>query len=390
MTLAFVTFGCRLNRAEALEADARARAAGHAVVTLDRAAETAPDVIVVRGCSVTAKAQHACERTIEGLRARYPRSRVVVTGCLPGAEPFEIPGAPTAALAPSGQTSRAYLKIQDGCAGRCAFCTVPLFRGPPRSVPFAEVCAAAQRSLAAGFRELVVTGCNLALYRSDGKGLADVLSALAACGTDHRVRLGSLEPGVCDAAVLDAFSAHANICRFLHLSVQSGSAAVLARMNRPYGPETLAALCDEARRRFGPSLALGCDVITGFPGETEADFDATRTLIERYAFSNLHVFPYSERPGTAAVALDGVVPVAVRRARARALDEIGRAQRAAFAASFVGKTVRVCIERGGTGGWTEAYVRCCVTTPDGTVLPRRALVEARVERVRGDVLIART
>lgn len=382
MTYAFVTFGCRLNRAEALEMEARARAAGHAVVTVSE--RERPDVIVVRGCAVTAKAQRDCERAIETLRMRYPGSRIQVTGCLPGAEPVEIPGADRARPAPSDQTSRAYLKIQDGCAGRCAFCTVPLFRGAPRSVPFAEVLASARRFLEAGFREIVLTGCNLALYREAGKGLADVLAEVASLGGDHRVRLGSLEPGICDRAVLDTMAAHANICRFLHVSVQSGSGAVLARMNRPYGLDVLEALCAGARRRLGASLALGCDVITGFPGETESDFDATRQLIQRHAFSNLHVFPYSERPGTAAAEMDRVVPVAVRRSRAQELIRIGRGQRAAFAASFRNQTVQVCVERGGTGGWTEAYLRG--RFEDGAVFPRRKLVTARVTGVERDQL----
>ena len=403
MTVAFKTFGCRLNRAEALDLEARYRADGHAVVPLEGTVP-GPDLIVVRGCSVTAKAQRDCEKEIARLRARFPKARIQVTGCLPnkGTVPPEmgtVPQPSTFNVQPSTfnvplATSRAYLKIQDGCSGKCAFCIVPQFRGRPVSVPFGDVLARARAFLDAGYRELVVTGCNLALYRSDGHGLADVLSALAEMGTvpaemgtvpRHRVRLGSLEPGLCDTAVLDAFAAHPNICRFIHLSLQSGSDAVLRRMNRPYAADAVARFCDEAVRRLGPRLSLGADVIAGFPGETDADHEQTRVLLSRYAFSNLHVFPYSERPGTPAATMDGALPRAVRLARARELEALGHAQRAAFARTFPGQTVQVCVEKDGLHGWTDEYLPCKLKGPAA----RRSLVSIVVDRVEGNDLVAR-
>lgn len=419
MTVAFKTFGCRLNRAEALDLEAAVQAAGHTVIDLPTGTGPAPDCIVVRGCSVTARAQRDCEKEIAHLQARFPHSRLVVQGCLPNAvkDPSALlrpmgtvpAGTVPGAAVVSDRTSRAYLKVQDGCSGRCAFCIVPRFRGPPRSLPFDEVLARARTCLAAGFRELVVTGCNLALYRSQGHGLADLLAALAALGTDpekttgtvprmsgtvpvHRVRLGSLEPGICDADILAVFEKHANICRFIHLSLQSGSPDVLARMNRPYRLETVAAFCTEARRRLGPRLALGADVITGFPGETEADFRQTEAFLMGTGpggfagtgpggFTNLHVFPYSERPGTPAATMDGALPRAVRLARARTLEQRGQALRRAFARSFLGETVEVCIERGGDHGWTAEYLPCRLR--EGTA-PRRSLVPLRVVDVTSD------
>jgi len=233
----------------------------------------------------------------------------------------------------------------------------------------------------AGYREWVVTGCNLALYRDSGKGLADVLAALAGIAGDcpHRVRLGSLEPGICDGAVLDAFAAHPNICRFLHLSLQSASDAVLARMNRPYAIGAVEAFCEDARRRFGADLMLGADVIAGFPGETAEDHAATRAFLARHGFANVHVFPYSERPGTPAAVLKDALPRAVRLARARELEADGAARRAAFAQRFVGRTVEVCVERGGCGGWTDAYLRCTWERP----LPRRQLARVCVRSAAG-------
>lgn len=398
MTVAFKTFGCRLNRAEALDEEARYLASGYTVVDLNG---NPPDVIVVRGCSVTARAQHDCEKELARLRARFPFSEIRLAGCLPGIPsdkresrqsdnqtiiPFSVPLA----------TSRAYLKVQDGCSGKCAFCIVPTFRGPPVSIPFSAVISRARAFLAAGYHELVVTGCNLALYRSEGHGLADLLSALAELETPHRVRLGSLEPGICDASVLDAFELHANICRFIHLSLQSGSDAVLKRMNRPYVVSEVVAFCSEAFRRLGPRLALGADVIAGFPGETKEDHEFTIRLLTRpfpsilqghpsSTFTNLHVFPYSERPGTPAAAMDGALPRSVRLERARALESIGRAQRSDFARSLVGQTVEVCVEKDCLHGWTSEYLSCKLKGP----AKRRSLVQVDIGRVEDGTLFAR-
>ena len=432
MTVAFKTFGCRLNRAEALDLEADFLAAGHTIVPLPSEGSV-PDLIIVRGCSVTARAQRDCEKEIEHLRKTFPFSQVIVTGCLPNAgtdplkslgtgplaPPFPEGSVPNASL-PSGSVpqgaaldqfpSRAFLKVQDGCSGRCAFCIVPHFRGQPVSVPFDHVLDRARAFLAAGFRELVVTGCNLALYRSQGHGLPDLLSALAELPAPsgsvptHRIRLGSLEPGICDAALLTAFESHPNICRFIHHSVQSGSDRVLARMNRPYPIATVARFRNEARRRLGPRLALGADIITGFPGETDEDFQLTKSFLfptegsvpkgtpcqegsvpndtpcleGSVPFSNLHVFPYSERPGTPAATMDGALPRAIRLARARELEAHAKAARLAFARSFLGQDVEICVERGGDHGWTAEYLPCKLK---GAPAPRRSLLSVRVTDV---------
>ncbi len=384
MTVAFTTFGCRLNHAEALDAEARIAAAGHAVVPLDGGVH--PDFIVVRGCSITAKAQRDCEKAIVRLRLRFPSSCVLPTGCLPNAT--SLPGelaTPASDGAIPMRTSRAYLKVQDGCSCNCAYCIVPSFRGRPASVPFKDALARASSFLAAGFREIVVTGCNLALYRDSGRGLPDLVSALAElpCPSPHRVRLGSIEPGLCDGGLIDTLAAHPNVCRFIHLSLQSASDAVLKRMRRPYSASDVERLCHEARKRLGRRLALGCDVIAGFPGETADDHAATMAFLVRHAFTNVHAFPYSERPGTAAAAMDEAVPTGVRHARAKELDAIGRDLRVAFARTFRGQAVEVCVERDGNG-WTGEYLRCVL--PPG--LPRRSLVRLRVESAMHDVLQA--
>ncbi len=407
MRYAFVTFGCRLNRAEALEMEAAVSVAGHDVVPVD--AVPPPDFIVVRGCSVTAKAQHDCEKELAHLRSRYPASEIIPTGCLPAAAPLDRRNTINGFNGLNGlnalkglKGSRAFLKIQDGCSGKCTYCIVPQFRGSPVSVPFDLVLDRARTCLAAGFREIVVTGCNLALYRDGGRSFADLLAALAALpppdgstgepaiapGTIHRVRIGSLEPGLCDEAVLETLAAHGNICRHLHLSLQSASNRVLRLMNRPYSAEEVAEFCLQCRQRIAPDFTFGADVIAGFPGETDADHAATAEFLSRQTedlpiFTNIHVFPYSERPGTPATTFVGTVPMQKRKARAKELQEIGHRNRNILADSFIGRKAVVCIEKGGSG-WTDRYLRCVVPTG----LPRRRLVQLRIISAQDGTLYA--
>lgn len=385
MNVAFKTFGCRLNIAESLEMEAAFEAAGHQVVPIphpDCAIDPtfAPDWIIVRGCSVTARAQRDCEKEIARLSRQFPSAKIWRTGCLAGAE--KIPVQMAGGAVPMA-TSRAYLKVQDGCSGRCAFCIVPQFRGPPVSVPFAHVLERARALIAAGYRELVVTGCNLSLYRDSGNDLPQLLAALAelspAPGSSpvHRVRIGSIEPGICDKALVDAIAAHPNICPFLHISLQSASPSVLKRMNRPYTIDAVARLCAEARRRIGPHFALGADVIAGFPGETQSDFAATLSFLREIPFTHIHAFPFSERPGTPAASMPGAMPRAIRLERARELNLAARELNAAFARSFIGRTVEVCVEAGGLEGRTAEYLHCRLSTP----APRRSLAKTKVAGV---------
>lgn len=392
MNIAFKTFGCRLNLAESLDAEAAFEAAGHRVVPIPPQGRAvapcdAPEWIIVRGCSVTARAQRDCEKEIARLTRQFPSAKIWRTGCLAGAETVPVTPVGTVPMTLWGTvpmaTSRAYLKVQDGCSGRCAFCIVPQFRGPPVSVPFAHVLERARAFIAAGYRELVVTGCNLSLYRDSGNGLPQLLAALAelspAPGSSpvHRVRIGSIEPGICDKALVDAIAAHPNICPFLHISLQSASPSVLKRMNRPYTIDAVARLCAEARRRIGPHFALGADVIAGFPGEAQSDFAATLSFLREIPFTHIHAFPFSERPGTPAASMPGAMPRAIRLERARELNLAARELNAAFARSFIGSTVEVCVEAGGLEGRTAEYLHCRLSTP----APRRSLAKTKVAGV---------
>ena len=394
MKVCFETFGCRLNKAEALQMEADYLADGWELTTVRDEA----DLFVVRGCSVTAKAQSDCEKLIAHLRLTYPDAALRICGCLPN---LSTPSNPSHLSNLPSRTARAYLKVQDGCSGTCTFCIVPHFRGKSRSVPFANVLDTAKRFIDAGYHEIVVTGCNLALYASEGKRLPELMEALAELdasarsGKDSaspsRIRLGSLEPGSCAQDVVRCMAEHAKICRFLHVPIQSGSDRTLATMNRPYRVSDIRDLLDLAVRLL-PNLGLGCDLMTGFPGETNDDFDATREMLAAFPFSNAHVFPYSERPGTPAAEFPNAVPSAIRMARAQELSSLAKAKRETYARSFVGKTVDVVIEgRDKAVGWTGEYLRC---EADAAV-PRKSLVRIRVtcadgERLRGSVIPGQT
>ena len=329
MKVCFDTFGCRLNRAEALALEAGFLARGW--TTTDSHADA--NLIVVRGCSVTARAQRDCERLIAHLREKYPMKRLVVTGCLKDRRNERLLRDVKSGTAT--RTARAYLKVQDGCNGTCAFCIVPQFRGKSAAVDFDEVLGGARRFLDAGYREIVMTGCNLSQYLSQGKRLPDLLAALAELdgGTGFRIRLGSLEPSPVAPETVRAVAAHANICRYLHIPVQSGSDRILGAMRRPYTTREVTALVREAENLM-PGLGLGCDILTGFPDESDYDFLATQSLLARLKFNRFHVFPFSERPGTVAAQLPSAVPREIRHARAREIAAQGETARTRFINGF--------------------------------------------------------
>lgn len=384
MNVCFETFGCRLNRAEALEEEASYLAAGHRVV----ATHSEADLIVVRGCSVTGSAQRECERLIAHLKHKYPRAVVRVCGCLErNKRAAELPPPKPKEEPIPMRTARAFLKVEDGCSNHCSFCIVPHFRGAPRSEDFGALIGKAERFLAAGYRELVVTGCNLSLYASGGKRLADLVVALAELEPHSRIRLGSLEPSAAVNELVEAMAEHPNICRYLHLSVQSGSDIVLKAMNRHYRVRELDELINRAQVLM-PRVALGCDMIAGFPGETELDHLASQSFLARHRLSRVHAFPFSVRPGTAAELLSGRLPHAVRNQRQRELALIGERNRQEVAKSFLDTEIEVVGERHRHfEGWSGEYFR--FSSIDAVAAHRRELVRCRVTKVEGDVLYGR-
>ena len=378
MKVCFETFGCRLNKAEALQMEADYLSDGWEVTTKHSDAS----LFIIRGCSVTARAQYECEKLIAHLKRRYPAAGIKIYGCLPNASK---PSKPLKPLEPLPvRTARAYLKAQDGCAGKCTFCIIPKFRGESRSEPFTDLLDRAKRFIDAGYHEIVVTGCNLALYASEGKRLPDLVSALAGLDTGCRIRLGSLEPGACARETVHAMAEAPNVCRFLHLPVQSGSNKILKEMRRPYVVEDVEDTVTLASKLM-PDLGLGCDLMTGFPGESRLDFAATKGLLKRLPFVHAHVFPFSERPGTLAAGLPRPIAKDVRSARARLLADEMRSKRRKFAKTFVGKIVEIVVEDEKTGrGWTGEYLPC---EPLSGSFVRKSIARIFVTKTRDDLLL---
>ena len=437
MRVSIKTLGCRLNLAESATMAGGFAALGFDVVPEDSADA---DIHVLHSCAITHAAEMESLRLVRHARRELgPAAFLVAAGCsveLPGAEArFREAGAdlvvrqidkprlaqlvaerlrsspaiPTCAAAPLGApsptiptcaeapsrgcavpaplfpTTRAFLKVQDGCAFRCSYCIVPDTRGAPRSLPFATVLEEARALWSRNFREIVLTGVNIACYRSGGRSLRDLAAAILALPerAGGRLRLASVEPATAERELLELAAAKSGLCRFFHFPLQSGDDGVLRAMRRHYTAAEYEAVLDRAIELM-PDACLGADVITGFPGEDDAAFENTRRLLERHPFGNLHVFPYSERPGTPAASMPGAVPVEVRRERTRELVRLADEKRAAFAARFVGREVEVLVERilpDGTGvGWTGEYVETRIagcTAADANTLRRVVPCTAR-------------
>lgn len=382
-SVAFKTLGCRLNQAESAALAGQLEALGYEATTDTESA----DILVVHSCAITRAAEQDSLRVLRHAKRRPHPPFVVFAGCattvaqadrlraegadlivaqaekdtLPArlAAALGDPATPPSTALPRFGTTRALVKVQDGCDFRCAYCIVPDARGRPRSRPASEVLAEVAGLAETGFREFVLTGVNVGCYHDGSMGLPGLIQALASLPGVLRLRLSSIEPGTAERDIADLAVAESKLCRTLHLPLQSGDARILRSMRRRYTPAQYEDSVRHALARL-PLLGLGADVITGFPGEDDAAFEATRQLVARLPFSNLHVFPYSERPGTPAAELPGTVPVAVRRARARELLALGQAQREAFAQRFVGRAVDVLVERvdaDGVGrGWTGEYL----------------------------------
>jgi threonylcarbamoyladenosine tRNA methylthiotransferase MtaB len=435
-TCRFVTFGCKVNQYDTQAMRESLMSRGWA-----EPAGSEADIVIVDTCSVTETAAREALRRIRQA-ARRPNARVVVSGCMvpthradlesiPGVVLLVPPGAKSRlgqavdALGPSfpgtatpdaGRTSpaavlpdgdpadvfrlsisrfagrtRAYIKVQDGCDRACAYCVVPRARGRSRSRPADEAVAEARRLVEAGYRELVLTGIHLGAWGRDLPGhlrLFDLVARLLAIPGRWRLRLSSIEADELREEEIAAFSALAapgtggtapRLCPHLHLPMQSGSADVLRRMRRPYDPAAFERTVASLRKRL-PDAAVSTDLIVGFPGETDRDAAETIAAAERLAFSRIHAFPYSPRPGTEASGMPGHVPAEAVRARMRALALVAAASAEAFHRRFVGRDVEVLVEErpdrrtGSPAGYSGEYVR--VLLPPGT--PRGALVSARI------------
>ena len=360
-----VPFGCKVSRVEA-----HAIARGLESQGGTPAGTSGADLVVVHGCTVTSRAERDARREIRRLRRRHPGAEIVVSGCLArhagerlalmpevdAVRPDE--GAGFALDVPEiepGRT-RAFLKIQDGCERRCAYCILPYIRGPERSAPGGEILDAIQRLDRLGIPEVVLTGIHLAAYGGRRDGLARLLEAIEAAPPSCRVRLSSLEPMEAGDDLVDLVASSSVVAPHLHLPLQSGSDAVLRRMRRGMTRSRYEALVRRAVAR-NARLHLATDLVVGFPGETEAEFAETLEFVDSLPFASIHVFPFSPRAGTEAEALHRERPVDPKATaeRAAALRRLGAGKLAAFAARSAGTVADVVALRGGVG-LTDHYL----------------------------------
>ena len=426
MKFAFYTLGCKVNQYESQAMEELFRRRGYEIVPPSQEAE----LYIVNSCTVTSSGDKKTRQIVRRLRREHPLAVVALTGCLPQTDPRaaeELPEAdlvlgtrerrtvveaveeylarrqrlvrvlpheagepfePLEALGDDGHT-RAFLKIQDGCTQFCAYCIIPFARGPLRSRELAALREEVAGLAAAGYREVVLTGINLSLYgRELGLRLPDAVEAAASVPGIDRVRIGSLEPELLTDEDIARLAAVPQLCGQFHLSLQSGCDATLARMNRHYTAARYREIAGALREKF-PGCAITTDVITGFPGETPEEFAETCRFVREMGFAMVHIFPYSERRGTAASSMPDAVPMEERRRRAAALAEITAGSAQDFYQAQVGTVQMLLVEkkrepdwvRGYTPNYTPVRVRC---TDDrrGELLPVR-ITEAGPEGCTG-------
>jgi threonylcarbamoyladenosine tRNA methylthiotransferase MtaB len=408
LSVAVLTIGCKLNQAESEAIAGELSAAGCRVT--DRMGPAG--AFVINTCAVTHVAERKARHLVRFARRLSPQARIVVTGCyaeLASAESLSRLGADlllgnskkrqAAALllreldnggAPPASTrlrTRSFVEIQEGCDDVCSFCVVPRLRGRGRSVPVVDVLAALKRAEANGVKEVVLTGTQPGAYGHDrgGEDLAGLLRLVLDETRIPRIRVSSLQPQEMDPALLDLWEDR-RLCGHFHVALQSGSDAVLTRMRRRYTTREFAAALESIRARL-PDAAVTTDVLVGFPGETEADFAATRWFCEEAGFAALHVFPFSSRPGTLAAKMPDQVSAATRRARVQEMLGQGEELRDRFLARFQGSAAAVLWERQARGnesgvweGLTTNYIR--VLTASEQPLENR-LANVRLERRQG-------
>lgn len=405
MKYSIITFGCRVNQADSLmiERDLRARGA------TDSPAEQA-DLVIVNTCSVTANADQAARQTIRRIVKSNPEVKVVVTGCYATRRPDEIGDLPNvvqivsntdkdqlvdvlsrragADLGTGSEPSTAErfgdgdgacgeslmpgvggrtaltLRMQTGCGQTCSYCIIPSTRGASRSKPLAAVLRDVAQAVAAGYKEIVITGVHLGSYGRDldqPTSLTALVRALGEWQDDVLFRISSLEPMDCTPEIVELAAHSPRLAPHFHLPLQHGSDEMLRAMRRPYTSTFYRRLIEHIRRQM-PHASIGSDVIVGFPGETDAHFEETRDLLRDLPLTHLHVFPYSDRPGTEASAMTPKVDGTATRERGRELRTIGAEMSRGFRTSQAGTARRALTVDDGSSAVTDNYLKVRLET----------------------------
>ncbi len=425
--VAFYTLGCKVNQYETEAMRELFINRGDMVVGADEAA----DIYVINTCTVTGMSDKKSRQVIRRFRRQNAEAVIAVVGCYAQIAPAEVMAIDGVNLVMGthqrsrildyleglgaedrrevvtdiGQIrefeemtvdriegrTRAFVKIQDGCDRYCSYCIIPYARGPVRSREADNVAAEVARLSEKGFAEVVLTGIHVASYGKDLKhgSLMDLIRRIDGMPGIRRIRLSSLEPTLMTAAFAEALSGCEKVCPHFHLSLQSGSDTVLARMNRKYTVagyrEAVAAI-----RAHWPEAAITTDIIAGFPGETEAEFQETCAFVREMDFARVHVFGFSPREGTPAAVMEAQVPAEVRQSRVETLIAISDSLTQGYLARFLGRELRIIVEASDpvnnrAEGLTDNYLR--VLLP-GTLPEVGTEQQVKVEGISGDALVA--
>jgi threonylcarbamoyladenosine tRNA methylthiotransferase MtaB len=388
-----VTFGCRVNQADSLSLEGSLRARGGVSTSPDEA-----DLVIVNTCSVTATADQGARQTIRRIARSNPDVRIVVTGCyatrrpeelgalpnvtrvvtnpfkddlLSAIDPSVVPALSTAvrygdgegpcgALEPGVAGRTAFtMRVQTGCEERCSYCIIPTTRGQSRSLPLADVTRQLTHVVSAGYKEIIITGVHLGSYGrdlGDGSSLTMLVRRLADWDADVLFRISSLEPMDCTEEIVDLVAASPRLAPHFHLPLQHGADSVLSRMRRPYTTRAYRLLVERIREVM-PHASIGSDVIVGFPGESDAEFDDTESLLLELPLTHLHVFPYSDRPGTDASVMNGKTDGTAIRERGQRVRAIGHEMSTRFRHAQSGTVRRALSVDDGRSAVTDNFLK---------------------------------
>lgn len=432
--IAFYTLGCKVNQADTASMENLFLRSGNQLVSFDGEA----DVYIINTCVVTNTGQRKSRQTIHRAIRKNPNALIVVTGCYPQTAAEEVKAiagvdmiignqdraqivqlveerlahrqtdtldavhkltASTAfeemAAGDITDKTRAFLKIQEGCNQFCTYCIIPYARGPLRSRSLESIRTETQRLISAGFKEIVLIGIHLGCYgkeNPDGPTLYDAVKTVLDVPGVQRLRLGSLESVEVEPRLLTLMQEDARFCRHLHLPLQSGCDKTLQAMHRPYTTAKFKTLLADIKTKV-PDIAITTDVIVGFPGETEADFETTCKFAESCGFSKMHIFPFSARKGTPAEKFAGAVTEAIKKERADILGRIDETMHKTFLQAMVGQTAEVLFEQpagedyfeGLTGNYQRVFVKSGGRNLGGEILPVK-IMAFDGEKLLGEII----
>ncbi len=391
-TVAFYTLGCRVNQYETAAMESLFKENGYVVLPFEEVA----DVYIINTCTVTAESERKCRQILRRAKSKNPSAKVAAVGCMAQSSADILENMPEVDVivgntqkanivsaveaSPSSvyvddlskitayqelkvtefdTRDRAFVKIQDGCDRYCSYCIIPYVRGRVRSRAAEDIIDEIRTLSARGFREVVLTGIHVASFgRGTDTDLSDLIRLVAKIEGIARIRLSSIDPTAFDEKLLNTYREVEKLCPHFHISLQSGSTSVLKRMNRRYTADEYAEAVLRLRE-IRPDTAITTDVITGFPGETEAEFAETLAFCERVALSGMHVFPYSIRTGTRAAEMEGHLPRSVREGRAKILIQKAAELRHRYASGFINTTQSVLFEhkKDAVSGFTPHFLR---------------------------------